>query len=200
MGNVVDVQLDVLASDPAEIKEIEVALQEPCDELIVSYAGWCNQDPVNIASDIKDVVAFKPTLDLHLAGKPVTARRFKNSFKRSWDLVWSHVHFVSKDFPKAIFLAEYWDWMGNYDGKLVIHAGNEIHSSHDDARRGQFSAWALLDIFAPYQSEYELGLEFGSLWDAWIEDTRKALADLAGDDNRSPARAACATSPNPESW
>jgi hypothetical protein len=181
MSNYVIVQLDVLASDSAEIAEIEVALQQPCEELIVWWAKVCDEDPADFASDIKETAAFKPKLDFHRGGQPVQARRFENSFKRSWGLVWSHVKFVSRDFPKAIFLAEYWDDQGNYDGKKVIHAGHEVRSSHDGASPAQFSEWVLPNIFAPYQTEYELGLEFGSRWDEWVKGMQEAVADLAGD-------------------
>jgi hypothetical protein len=55
--------------------------------------------------------------------------------------------------------------MGNYDAKVVIYAGHEIRSTHDACHQAQFQKWVLPDIFAPYRNEYELGLEFGSLWD-----------------------------------
>jgi len=185
MSNSVLVRLDVLASEPAEIKEIELALQDPCEELIAWYAKERNENPVNITSDIKEVVAFKPTRNLGYVHESVNkARRFENSFKRSWGLVWSHVYFVSRDFPKAIFLARYWDDMGNYEGKKVIHAGDEIRCSHDGDHHAQAQEWVLPNIFAPYQAEYELGLEFGSLWGSWVEGMRTAVAGLAGDDKQ----------------
>jgi hypothetical protein len=34
------------------------------------------------------------------------------------------------------------------------------------------------NIFAPFNAEYELGLECGSLWDEWMEGMEKELAEL----------------------
>jgi hypothetical protein len=34
------------------------------------------------------------------------------------------------------------------------------------------------NIFAPYLVEYELGLEFGSLWDQWLTEMQSELADM----------------------
>jgi hypothetical protein len=90
MSDWLDVNLDVLAADPAEIKKIEVALQEPCEELIVWYATICDDPLVNCASNIREVVAFKPTCNLGYVRESVNkARRFENSSKKSWGLVWS---------------------------------------------------------------------------------------------------------------
>jgi hypothetical protein len=185
MSNYVLVRLEVFASDPAEISKIEVALQEPCQELIAWYATICDDPLAYSASNIREVVAFTPTRNLgYVHESEYKARRFENSFSRSGGLVWSHVLFVSRDFPKAIFLAQYWDDMGNYDGKKVIHAGNNIRCSYDGDHRAQAQAWVLPDIFAPYLTEYLLGLEFGSLWDKWVEDMRTAVEELAEDVKR----------------
>lgn len=45
MSNWVDLHLDVLASCPAEINQIERALQEPCDELIAWRAQRSEKEP-----------------------------------------------------------------------------------------------------------------------------------------------------------
>jgi hypothetical protein len=74
--------------------------------------------------------------------------------------------------------------MGDYVGKKVVHAGEEIRCSHDGAHLVQMQEWVLPNIFAPYRNEYELGLEFGSLWDDWVEGMRKELAELAEDDKQ----------------
>jgi hypothetical protein len=180
MANWHVVRLDVFASAPAEIKEIEMALQEPSQEMVARYAQARNDDPVSLASDIKEIVAFKRTSYLGpLHESENKARRFENSFSCGGGLVWSYLYFVSQDFPKALFLAEYWDEMGHYQGKIVIHAGDEIRCSHDGNQRAQAREWALPNIFAPYLTEYELGLEFGSLWDNWVQDMRKEVARLA---------------------
>jgi hypothetical protein len=58
---------------------------------------------------------------------------------------------------------QYWDEQMNY-GRIVIHAGDWIRYSHDGAHHAQAQEWVSPNFFAPYQTEYELGLEFGSLW------------------------------------
>jgi len=190
MSNLIIVEVDVLATNVAEIKKIELALEEPSEEQIAGYAKMWNKDPADLFFDIKEIVAFERTRKLGFVQTSVNkARRFGNSFRDgSSGLVWSHVRLVSRDFPKAIFLAHYWDEMGNYAGKVVIHAGDEIRHCRD-AFHAQAQEWVLPNIFAPYQTEYELGLEFGSLWNNWVDGMRKAVEELAGDDKRfRPAR------------
>src|ERR1035437_367554 len=48
MSNWIDVQLDVLASSPEEINQIERALQEPCEELLALVAKKWEEDPKEI--------------------------------------------------------------------------------------------------------------------------------------------------------
>ncbi len=43
--------------------------------------------------------------------------------------------------------------------------------------------WVLVDIFAPFKSEYELGAEFGSLWQEWLDDLTTAVHELKGVSN-----------------
>ena len=107
------------------------------------------------------------------------ARRFQNSFKdRSWGVVWSHIDFISRDFPNAVFLGEHWNLQTSSASRRVIRAGKEIRSSYDGSQRAQGYEWILPDIFAPYRAEYELGLEFGSLWDQWLSEMQAELAAL----------------------
>jgi hypothetical protein len=180
MSNWIDMQLDVLASCPDEINRIERALQEPCDELIAWRAQRSGEDPKEIAGSIKEIVSLKPVRNLgYLDPSLNKARRFEGEWKdRFWGLVWSHLHFVSRDFPKAVFLAEYWDDCMSYGGKIVIHAGDEIRSSYDGDHHAQGIEWVLPNIFAPFRTEYELGLECGSLWNEWIDGMRRQLAVL----------------------
>lgn len=180
MSNWVDVHLDVLASSPDEINDIENALQNPCAELIAWRAQRAGVEPAEIAADIKEIVTFKAVRNLRYVHPSVNkARCFESSWKdRSWGLVWSHVDFVSRNFPRAVFLAQYWDDQWSYGGKMVIHAGEEIRSSRDRDHQAQAQEWVLPNIFAPYWAEYELGLEVGSLWDKWLEGMRKELAGL----------------------
>jgi hypothetical protein len=180
MSNWVDMRLDVLASNPEEINQIERALQEPCGELIAWRAQQTGEDPKKIAASIKEIVSFKLVRNLGFTDLSVNkARRFENTQKdRFWGPVWSHVHFVSADFPKAVFMAEYWDEMMSYGGKVVIHAGDEIRSSYDGDHHAQGREWVLPNIFAPFLAEHDLGLECGCLWDEWMEGMRRQLALL----------------------
>lgn len=145
MSNWIDVQLDVLASSPEEINQIERALQEPCDELIAWRAQRAGVGPKSIAADIKEVVTFKPVRNLGYVDPSVNkARRFESSWKdKFWGLVWSHIDFVSRDFPKAVFLAQYWDDQMSYGGKMVFHAGDEIRSSRDGDHHAMGREWVL---------------------------------------------------------
>jgi hypothetical protein len=180
MSNWIDVTLDVLAASPDEINKIEAALQEPCEELLSWVAKKWSADPKEIAADVKDLVTFKPTCNLGYVCPSVNkARRFQNSFKdRSWGVVWSHVDFVSRDFPEAIFLGEHWNLQASSASRRVIRAGQEIRSVYDGSQQAQGYEWVLPNIFAPYQTEYDLGLEFGSLWDQWLGEMQSELADM----------------------
>ena len=181
MSNWIDVRLDVLASSPEEINEIERTLQEPCEELVAWRAQLLGLSPLVIAADIQAIVSLRPVRNLGYVDPSVNkARRFENAQKdKFWGLVWSHVHFVSRDYPKAVFLAQYWNDMMSYGGKVVIHAGNEIRSSYDGDHHAQGREWVLPNIFAPLEAEYDLGLECGSLWNEWMEGMRRQLALLA---------------------
>jgi hypothetical protein len=50
-----------------------------------------------------------------------------------------------------------------------------VWNSHQKA---QAIDWMLLDIFAPFRAEYELGQPFGSLWNQWVDDLRTAALGL----------------------
>lgn len=177
MSNWVDLRMDVLASSPDEINKIERAREE----LIAWRAQKTGEDPKEIAGRTKEIVSLKPNRNLGILDSSMNrAGRFEGTWKdKFWGLVWSHVHFVSRDFPKAVFLAAYWDDCMSYGGKIVIHAGDEIRSSYDGDHHAQGIEWVLPNIFAPFRAEYELGLECGSLWDEWVEGMRRHLAVLA---------------------
>ena len=179
MSNWVDVHLDVLASSSKELNDIEQALQNACADLIAWHAKRARAEPKEIEPGFQEIATFKPIRNLGYVDLSINkARRFENSWKDKFSsLVWSHVHFVSRDFPKAVFLAQYSDDMMSYGGKVVIHAGKEICHSHDGNHQAP-GEWVLLNIFAPFWAEYELGLEVGSLWKKWLEGMQKELADM----------------------
>jgi hypothetical protein len=177
MSNWLDTNLDVLASSPDEIDAIENALKNPCAELIAWRAQMFGMEPKDIAEDVKEIVTFKFICNLDYVDPPVNkSRRFNSLWSiKFWGLVFSHINFVSRDFPNAVFLAEYYDAQEIFSGKIVIRAGEEIRSIRDRCR-AQSHEWVLPNIFAPYATEYELDLEFGSLWNEWLEGMRKELA------------------------
>lgn len=180
MSNWIDTRLDVLASSPEEINQIETALQEPCQELLAWVAQKWGGDPKEIASDVKALVAFKPKCNLGYVDPAINkARRFESEWKdKFWGVVWSHVYFVSEAFPEAIFLGEYFDTGMSYAGKIVIRGGHQIRSVHDGNQQAQGWEWVSPNIFAPFESEYHSGAEFGSLWDAWLIEMEAAVAKL----------------------
>jgi hypothetical protein len=180
MSNWVDLQLDVLASSPEEINKIEMALQEPCEDLLKWVAKKWGGGPKEIAADVKALVTLKPTRNLgHLDPSVNKARRFENEWKdKFWGVVWSHVHFVSGAFPEAVFLGEYFDTGMSYAGKIVIRGGHKIRSVNDGNQQAQGWEWVSPNIFAPYESENHSGAEFGSLWDAWLIEMEGAVAKL----------------------
>jgi hypothetical protein len=169
-----------LASSPEEINKIEIALQEPCEELLAWVAKKWEADPNEIASDLKALVALRPKCNLGSVDPAINkARRFENEWKdKFWGVVWSHLHFVSEAFPETIFLAEHWDDCMSYAGKTVIHAGREIRHMHDGNQRAQGLEWVLPNVFAPFESEYHSGAEFGSLWESWLIEMEGAVAKL----------------------
>jgi len=79
----------------------------------------------------------------------------------------------------------------SYTGKKVIKAGELIQQIHDGHQQAQAMDWVLVDIFAPYKAEYELGVEFGSLWHQWLADLAVAVNELR-DAPRAPEGSAAA--------
>jgi hypothetical protein len=180
MNNPIDFYLDVLAASPEEINQVEVALQQTCDELLCWAAGRVSKRPEDIAADVKEIVSFKPVRNLGYIDPSVNkARRFTNFFTdRFWGTVMTHVLFVSKQFPTAILLLEYWDPMASYAGKMVIRAGEEVHHVCDSKQQSQSCEWVLPNIFAPFLTEYWNGEDFGCLWDQWVSELVGAVQQL----------------------
>jgi hypothetical protein len=116
MGNVVDMKLEVLASEPDEIKKIEAALQQPCGDLLEWVSRIWQEEPNDIAAGLKTLVTFTPAQAQ--SGSASNVRRLENCWKdRLWGVIWSHLSFVSRDFPDAIFFVTYWDNCMSYAGK-----------------------------------------------------------------------------------
>jgi hypothetical protein len=150
MPNDICYELDVLASSPTEINQIAARLKEiGCEE--VRNLGFV--DPaLNKARRFDSHSYGYPRLDPLLS--------------------------ISEVFPVAIFLLDYCDQMWSYSGKCVIRGGEVIQHVHDGEQQAQSVDWVLLDIFAPFRSEYHAELKFGSLWADWVGGVLTAAMDL----------------------
>jgi hypothetical protein len=180
MGNWIDYNLDILANSPTEINQIAKRLNQPSQELVSWVAGKFGQSANEVAEGLKDLLEFKTVSNLgNISNELNKARRFSLAFKdRSVGIVNSHLSEVSEAFPAAIFLVEYFDQQWSYAGKRVIKAGKLIQQIHDGQQEAQAIDWVLVDIFAPFRSEYELGVEFGSLWQKWLAALTVAVQGL----------------------
>jgi len=108
---------------------------------------------------------------------------FALSFKDLFTgIVDGHLEEVSEAAPASIFLLTYCDMQSSCSGKQVIRAGEVVQQIHDREHKSQAVDWVLLDIFAPFRAEYYAELEFGSLWQQWLNDVRSVTEDLAAQD------------------
>jgi hypothetical protein len=178
VANWIDYILDVLAGSPAEIDQISERLNKPSRDLATWVAGKFG-DPMNeVEKFLQELLKFKTVKDLSFLEKHNTARRFSLLFKRYSGIVNSHLAEVSEAFPRAVFLLEHFDMQASYSGKRVIRAGQVIQEIHDGHQQSQAMDWVLVDIFAPFTAEYQLGLEFGLLWKEWVYDLTGAVKEL----------------------
>src|ERR1039458_1933413 len=162
MSNWIDYHLDVLASNPAEINQIAERLKRPSLELANWVAQRSGQPVGKVVENLKDLLAFKTVRNLGYIDNTVNkARTFSISFRKSIGIVRSHLSEVSEAFPTAIFLLTDYNMQASSAGKVVMRAGVEVEQIHDGSQRAQAIDWVLLDIFAPFIAEYELGVEFG---------------------------------------
>jgi hypothetical protein len=180
LANWIDYILDVLADSPAEVGQISERLNSPSRELAAWVAGKFGGSTNEVDEFLQNLLKFKAVKDLSFLGKANTARRFSLLFKRYSGIVDSHLAEVSEAFPRAVFLLEYFDMQASYSGKRVIRAGQVIQEIHDGHQQSQAMDWVLVDIFAPFTAEYQLGLEFGSLWKEWMSDLTVAVQELKG--------------------
>lgn len=186
MSNWIDYQLDVMAGSPAEMNQVAERLNQPSQELTIWVAEKFGQSVNEVAAGLKDLLKFEVVRNLGCVSDEINkARRFRLTFKdRSHGIVDSHLAEVSEDFPTAIFLLEYYDLQYSYAGKSVIKAGELVQGIHDGDQHAQAMEWVLVDIFAPFRAEYELGVEFGSLWQEWLADLTIAIQNLRGERTR----------------
>ncbi|MGA2859029.1 MAG: hypothetical protein ABSE40_19335 [Candidatus Sulfotelmatobacter sp.] len=188
MSNWIDYGLDVLASNQDEMNQIAERLNQPSQELANWVAQRFEQPVSEVTEGLKRLLEFKAVKNLGYLNNSVNkARRFSISFNdKRHGIVWSHLLEVSGTFPAAIFLLEYCDEGVSYAGKKVIRAGKVVQEVHDGDQQVQGLDWALLDIFAPFRTEYYgETAEFGSLWQPWLDAVIAAARQLK--DDQTPA-------------
>jgi len=181
MFNLIDCQLDVLASNPYEMDLIAEMLNKPSQELAIWIAEWFKQPVDHVADGLKRLLEFKAVKSLGSDNTVNKARRFGIAIKdEDIGCVRSHLLEVSRAFPAAVFLLEYGDEKPNRASKRVMRAGKVVREVFDGDK--QVGPWALLDIFAPFRAEYYgETAEFGSLWQPWLEAVMAAARRLKGD-------------------
>jgi len=180
MSNTVHYELDVLARNPTEINLIATTLMHVSAQLIHSVAERFGQTVSEIAEALNDLVWFEVVCNLGVVDPSVNkARRFRtHSVDRHRSVIESHLLEVSVGFPRTVFLLTFRDCQYSYSEKWVVRAGKIAQRVQDYCLRGQGMDWALLDIFAPFLAEYDEELEFGSLWNEWVDDVIAAAKDL----------------------
>jgi hypothetical protein len=180
MANWLYYDLDVLASNQTEMKQIAERLNQPSPELASWLAEKWSQPVSEVTEDLKELIAFKATKNLGYVDPDVNqARRFRASFStKCRGIIRSHLFEVSEIFPTAILLLEYFDPQMSYAGREVIRAARVVEAVFDGDQQAQAVNWALPDIFAPFRTEYEAKLEFGSLWNQWLKAQRREIERL----------------------
>jgi len=180
MSNWIDYKLDVLAGSPTEINQIAERLKQPSTKLLELLAKRFAQPVREIHEGLKDLFQYEATKNFGYVDPSVNqARRFTLSFKdKCYGIVDSHLFEISAEFPSSIFLLTYRDMMASYSGKKVIRAGEVVQEVHDGDQKVQSLDWILIDIFPPFFAEYYDGLEFGSLWQEWVDKLSATVEEL----------------------
>lgn len=205
MSNWVDYELDVLAQSPEELERVIARLQQPSADLVdlverteaalhtvtqletdfdegyilTLDATKADQDAgKSMAEWLKELVRFKTAERFYSQGTTKSCRLKLACKDHSAGIVRRHLFEVSAAFPDVILLLLYYDMMASYAGKVVIKSGELFQQIHDGPQQAQAMDWVLIDIFAPFKTEYELGTEFGSLWQQWLADLTLAVKEL----------------------
>ena len=182
MSEWIDCTLDVVATNPKEMNDIASALRNPPREfLLVAFAASERRRPDDVEIEqAREVIAFKTAKDLpHVAEIGNKVWRFENSYRTTCEGVidW-HLSDVSAAFPNAIFLADYCNLGWNCVWKRVLRNGVTERSVSDGDQPAQGIDWVVLDIFAPFRTEYQNGRPFGSMWKKWVDDLVAAANGL----------------------
>jgi hypothetical protein len=181
MSNWIDYTLEVLASNPAEMNAIAERLNQASLELTARLSRESGEPANEVANGLKELLEFKTITNLdHVHEDFNKARSFSLTVKsRSASVVMGHLIELSRGFPSAIFLLKYRDMQASFAGQRVLRAGEILRETSDGDQRAQAIDWVLIDIFAPFWTEYELGVECGSLWQEWLSDLAAAVQDLS---------------------
>jgi hypothetical protein len=165
--------LDVLARHSEQMDSIAVALEQPSEALFNQQ--WSDQGEVKAYLQAE---SFKFVRVLgYECPEDTRARRFSSAYDdHPSGIVVRHTHLVSAQFPTATFLLEFWDH--THASRLVIRGGTTVRHVHTTQQQPFRQPWALMDIFAPYRSEYDSYCEFGSQWQAWVDDVTEAAKKL----------------------
>jgi hypothetical protein len=187
MSNWIDYELEVLASSPTEINQIEQRMKQPSTKLLDLLPRRFGEPVCEVSGELNGLFEFEATKNLGYVDPSVNrARRFNLSFKdRNCGIVDSHLFEISAEFQSAIFLLTYRDMMASYAGKRVVRDGEVVQEVHDGDQKVQSLDWILVDIFAPFLAEYHDGHPFGSLWQEWLGKLAVAIEELK--DQSSPA-------------
>jgi len=187
----IDMQVNVLASNPGESSKIQTALQKPPTELLAWVAETNGEASERFVEKVMKDVTFRLTSNPGYASPPIKCeRRFENEWPYyAYGVVWSHLYLVSREFPDVVFLVEYRDTRLSYAGRVVLHGGREVRAVHDRHQQTLGYNWVLPDIFAPYLAEYRDGTEVSALWDSWSMELESAAIKLRNRYN-TPAKVA----------
>jgi hypothetical protein len=165
--------LDVLARRSEQMDSIADALERPSEALFTQQ--WSDQGEVEAyvrAESFKFVCVLG-----YECPEDTRARRFSSAYDdHPPGIVVRHAHLVSAQFPTATFLLEFWDH--THASRMVIRGGTTVRDVHTTQQQPFRQPWALMDIFAPYRSEYDNYGEFGSQWQAWVDDVVEAVERL----------------------
>lgn len=180
MSNSIYYRVDVLASSLTEMNNVAESLKQPSSTLVDWIAEKGRQPVHEVAENIKRLLAFVDVGEvvgfIDSIGK---THQFGLSFPQKYHgIVDSHLLEVSRAFPAAVFLLEYFDPQFSYSGKKVIRADEVVQHIHDGSQKAQAVDWVKLDIFAPFRAEYDARLPFGSLWKQWVDDMISATDEL----------------------
>ena len=109
-----------------ELQRVQKALPKISIKLLAGDARLWIRRIEESTKDVKDLVRFQPANRIGYANTSRSkARRFTNSCDEMFrELIMRHVRITSEQFPRVVFLVEYWAIQKGYTSKIVIRAGD----------------------------------------------------------------------------